>query len=432
MSTAHAIAAVTKVLVNLIDDGLKAASLAGIVGSDVTVSAIPPRRVDLSGDSDPNQLNLFLYLARPNQAGSGFDLPTRDSSGARTRNTPLALDLYYLATAYGAADFNAQMILGHTLQVFHENPILARDAIRAKLKPSAVPTNAEQALSESGIADQVELIKVSTENLTTEDLSRLWSALGAEYRPSVAYRVTVILIEANASTKSGLPVLQRRVYVRPLQSPVIERLASKSAAADPALEDQPILPGHILVLAGKNLRGELTRIVIDGVKQDAPGAFISAARIDAPLPATLRAGPHGVQIVHDLAMGVPPTPHTGTESNILTFLLRPTIAAPVTATATQITLELHPPVTPEQTLRILLNELTPPATRSARAYSFSAPSGNDIDVGAGEIETDTVAFDHRGVLAGDYLVRVQVDGAESVLEVDAGTGAFSNPSVTIA
>lgn len=430
MSTAHAIAAVTKVLVNLVDDALKAASLAGIVGSDVAVSAIPPRRVDLSGDSDPNQLNLFLYLARPNQAGGGFDLPTRDASGARTRNTPLALDLYYLATAYGAADFNAHMILGHTLQVFHENPILARDAIRAKLKPSAVPTNAEQALAESGIADQVELIKVSTENLTTEDLSRLWSALGAEYRPSVAYRVTVILIEANASTKSGLPVLQRRVYVRPLSTPVIERIATKSAAAASAVENQPILPGYILVLAGKNLQGELTRVVVDGVKLDAPGAFISAARVDVPLPPDLRAGPHGVQIVHELAMGVPPTPHTGTESNILTFLLRPTITAPVTATATAIIVELHPPVTPEQTLRVLLNELAPPANRAARAYSFAGPIGNGIDVGAGETETDTVEFEHRGVLGGEYLVRVQVDGAESVLETNVATGAFSKPSVT--
>ncbi len=430
MSTAHAIAAVTKVLVNLVDDGLKSANLAGIVGSDVTVSAIPPRRVDLSGESDPNQLNLFLYLAKPNQAGSGFDLPTRDSAGARTRNTPLALDLYYLATAYGAADFNAHMILGHTLQVFHESPILARDAIRAKLKPSAVPTNAEQALAESGIADQVELIKVTPENLTTEDLSRLWSALGAEYRPSMAYRVTVILMEAKASTKTGLPVLQRRVYVRPLNTPVIEHLAAKAATAEPAVENQPILPGYILVLAGKNLRGELTRIVVDGVKMDAPGGLISPARVDVPLPPTLRAGPHGIQIVHELAMGVPPVPHTGAESNILTFLLRPTITAPVNATATQITLEIHPPVSPQQTLRILLNELAPPANRPARAFSFAGPIGNSIDVDAGETETDTVAFDHRGVLAGEYLVRVQVDGAESVLETDAMTGAFSEPTVT--
>ncbi len=429
MSTAHAIAAVTKVLVNLVDEGLKAANLSGIVGSDVTVSALSPARVDLSAANDPNQLNIFLYLALPNSGGSGFDLPTRDSAGARLRNTPLALDLYYLATAYGAGDFFAEMILGHAMQVLHENPILARDAIRAKLKPSAIPTNPELALADSGLADQAEQLKVSSEKLTTEEISRLWSAFGAEYRPSVAYRVTVVLIEARASTKTALPVLQRGVYVRTLSSPLIESLAAKSAPDQPALEGQPILPGHILVLEGKRLLGEITRIVLDGEKITAPDAFISDEHIGFPLPATLRAGPHGVQIAHDIAMGSPLTPHTGTESNVLAFLLRPVIAAPVAATATQITLKLNPLVTPQQKLRILLNELAPPADRAALAFSFSAPANNGI--AAGGTETDTVAFDYQGVTAGDYLVRVQVDGAESVLQTDPVTGAFSGPKVPI-
>lgn len=431
MSTANAIGAVTKVLVNLVEEGLKAASLSGIVGSDVTVSALSPQRVDLSGASDPNQLNFFLYLALPNSGGSGFDLPTRDSAGARVKNTPLALDLYYLATAYGADDFFAEIILGHAMQVLHENPILARDAIRAKLKPSAIPTNPELALADSGLADQAEQLKVSSEKLTTEEISRLWSAFGAEYRPSVAYRVTVVLIEARASTKTALPVLQRGVYVRQLSSPLIERIAAKSAVDQPALEAQPILPGYILVLAGKRLLGEITRIVLDGEKIDAPDAFINDDHIGFPLPASLRAGPHGVQIAHDIAMGSPLTAHTGTESNVLAFLLRPVIAAPVTATGTQITVKFNPLVTATQKLRILLNELAPPAGRAAFAFSFSAPVNNGIDITGGGTETDTVVFDYRGVPAGDYLVRVQVDGAESVLQTDAVTGAFSGPKVPI-
>ncbi len=431
MSTAHAIAAVTKVLVNVVDEGLKAANLSGIVGSDVTVSALSPQRVDLSTANDPNQLNIFLYLALPNSGGSGFDLPTRDSAGARLRNTPLALDLYYLATAYGSGDFFAEMILGHAMQVLHENPILARDAIRAKLKPSAIPTNPEVALADSGLADQTEQIKISQEKLTTEEISRLWSAFGAEYRPSVAYRVTVILIEAHASTKTALPVLQRGVYLRTFNDPLIERLAAKSAADKPALENQPILPGYILVLAGKRLLGEITRIVLDGVKIDAPGAFISESHIDVPLPATLRAGPHGVQIVHDIAMGSPLVPHTGSGSNVVAFLLRPTIPQPVTATSKHISVKLNPLVTPEQNVRILLNEFAPPADRPARAFSFSAPTDNGIDVVGGATETDTIAFAYTNVPAGHYLVRVQVDGAESVLQTDPATGDYFEPKVSI-
>jgi hypothetical protein len=430
MSNAHAIGAVTKVLVNLVDEGFKAANLSGIVGSDVTVSALSPQRIDLTGSSDPNQLNLFLYLVVPNSGGSGFDLPTRDSDGVRVRNTPLALDLCYLATAYGAVDYLAEIILGHAMQVLHENPILARDAIRAKLKPSAIPTNSELALADAGLADQAEQLKVSPEKLSTEEISRLWSAFGAEYRTSFAYRVTVVLIEARASTKTALPVLQRGLYVRPLSSPLIEQLAAKSAIDQPALENQPILPGYILVLAGKLLRGEITRIVLDGEKIDPPDASIHDDHIEFSLPATLRAGPHGVQVAHDIAMGSPLVPHTGTESNVLAFLLRPVITDLI-ATGTQIAVKLSPLVTPTQKLRILLNELTPPADSAPRAFSFSAPANNGIDVEGGETETDAVLFDYHGVPAGDFLVRVQVDGAESVLDIDAVTKEFSEPKVSI-
>lgn len=431
MSTAHAIGAVTKVLVNIVDEGLKAANLSGIVGSDITVSAVSPQRISLTEASDPNQLNIFFYLAVPNSGGSNFDLPTRDSSGFRVKNTPLALDLCYLVTAYGSADYFAEIILGHAMQMLHENPILNRDAIRAKLKPSAIPTNAELALADAGLADQAEQVKVSPERLSTEEISRLWSAFGAEYRPSAAYRVSVVLIEARVSTKTALPVLERGLYVRQLRSPLIERLSAKSDPNQPALENQPILPGFILVLTGQRLRGEITRIVLDGEKIDPPGASIHDNNIEFPLPLTLRAGAHGVQIAHDIAMGSPPTAHTGTESNVVAFLLRPVITGPVTATATQIEVELTPLVTATQKVRLFLNKLDPPDDSAPFAFSFSAPVNNGIDVEGGDVETDTVLFDYSGVPAGDYLVRVQVDGAESVLETDPGTGAFSDPIVSI-
>lgn len=429
MSNAHAIAAVTKVLVNLIDEALKAANLSGPVGSDITVSALPPKRVKLSESTDPNQLNLFLYLVQPNL--HFLNLPTRDSAGARTQNTPLALELYYLVTAYGAADFASEIILGHTLQVLHENSVLNRDAIRAKLKPGANPKPAELALAGAGLADQGEQIKISPEKITTEEMSRLWSAFSAEYRPSVAYRVTVVMIQSQASTKSALPVLQRGIYVRSLSTPLIERVASQSAADQPTVENQPILPGAILVLAGQRLRGEVTRVVIDGVKLDATSAFISDTHVDVPLPATLRAGPHAVLIAHEVPMGSPPTPHSGTESNVVTFALRPMIVGAVTASATQLTVNLEPRVTPAQHVRVLLNERAPPSHRTARAYSFTAPAGNGIEVAAGETETETVTFSHQNVAAGEYLVRVQVDGAESVLQTDPATGKFSGPNVTM-
>jgi hypothetical protein len=52
---------------------------------------------------------------------------------------------------------------------------------------------------------------------------------------------------------------------------------------------------------------------------------------------------------------------------------------------------------------------------------------------ADQTDTDTVRFHISGVMAGQYLVRVQVDGAESPLITDADPNnpRYSRPQVTI-
>ncbi len=42
-----------------------------------------------------------------------------------------------------------------------------------------------------------------------------------------------------------------------------------------------------------------------------------------PIPAALRAGVQGVQVIHRTLLGQPPTPHRGFESNAAAFVLRP-------------------------------------------------------------------------------------------------------------
>jgi hypothetical protein len=433
MSNAHALAAVTQVLVKLLDESLKAAQLSDLVGGDVLVSALPPPRIELGEESDPNQLNVFLYLVQPNHGAGGHALPTRDSSGRRVANTPLALDLYYLLTAYGSATGFSEMILGHGMQVLHECAVLPRELVRARLQPSANPDNAELALAASGLADQIELIKLSPEKITTEELARLWSALGAEYRPTVAYRVTVVLIESDASTKAPLPALRAGVYNPSLASPRIDRLASRPTAANPARSDQPILAGHQLVLLGKRLQADSPRFVLDGETLDPPDAVYTSASASFTLPATLRAGPHGIRVVHELLLGDPATPHRGFSSNDVSFLLRPRIKSAPTVSAAQkrITIKVEPAVSPAQKVRLFLDELQPAPGQAPRSFSFPAPVNNGVDVENAETETDTLRFTYPADLpAADYLVRVQVDGAESLPESDLN-GVFAKPKATV-
>src|SRR5262245_22602833 len=334
MSNALAIASVTAVLRDLLNNGLIDHNVPGAVG-DVTVTALPPDRIDVKDTNFTSRLNLYLYKVSHNASWRNVGLPTRDSNGERVRNQPLALNLHYLLTAYGNEELHSEILLGYGIQILHETPVLTRDAIRTSLQPPTPGTNLGglppqlQALFTSELAEQVELIKIWPETMTAEELFNTWSAFSTTYRPSALYQASVVLIESRRSVKSSLPVRQRNLYVVPFKQPVIERLRSQAAPADPIL-DQPILAGFLLVVKGQNLRGEDTLIKMDGIEVTPAPVDITDTQIIAPIPAALPAGVHGVQVVHRLPMGSPPVPHRGVESNISPFVLRPRIVEPVT------------------------------------------------------------------------------------------------------
>ena len=203
MSTALALGAVTAVLKDLLDNAVVGQAI-DAVGGDVGVSALPPDRIR-TDETEGNRLNLFLYRVSPNPGWSNFGLPSRNG-GERLTNPPLALDLHYLLTAYGARDFHAEILLGYAMQALHETPVLSRDAVRAAL--GSLPPELA-ALSGSELAEQVELVKVAPEAMNPEEMSRLWSALQTHYRPTACYRASVVLVEGKLPTKAPLPVLTR-------------------------------------------------------------------------------------------------------------------------------------------------------------------------------------------------------------------------------
>jgi hypothetical protein len=211
MSSPLAIAAVTAALKDLLNDGLLNHDLSP-VGS-ISVTALPPDRV-VTGQTEPNQLNLFLYQVTPNLGWRNVGLPSRDAAGVRLSAAPLALDLHYLLTAYGSQDLNAEILLGYAMHLLHETPMLTRAQLRTVLgAPSPVDGTILPSpfgtLSALDLADQIELIKLSPVYLSTEDLSKLWTAMQARYRPTMGYLASVVLIESPNAGKAAQPVLKR-------------------------------------------------------------------------------------------------------------------------------------------------------------------------------------------------------------------------------
>lgn len=214
MSTALAIAGVTAVLRDLLNDGLINHDISSVLGSSVTVSVQAPDRVVAANAAEASQLNLFMYLVTPNPGWRNEGLPGRDGSGrTRLSNPPLALNLHYLLSAYSGADLHAEILLGYAMQLLHETPVLTRAAIRAALVPSPPVGNtlppALRALADAGLAEQLELIKITPVMQTNEELSKFWTATQSHLRPSAAYTASVVLIQAQQPARSALPVLAR-------------------------------------------------------------------------------------------------------------------------------------------------------------------------------------------------------------------------------
>jgi hypothetical protein len=363
------------------------------------------------------RINLYLYQVVPNTAWRNADLPTRRPDGALVQRPQVALDLHYLITFYGnETELEPQRLLGSATGALHAQPVLTQDRIQATIDTFVTRENPDHYLAGSDLAEQVETVKFSPLPLNLEELSKLWTVFfQTPYALSTVYQGSVVLIEGNGTPQRALPVRAPRISGGAFRQPIIESVLSQAG------KDQPIVVGGTLLIRGHRLRGDVTRMRIG--KVEVTPEDVSDGRISLPLPDLLRAGAQGVQVVHP----------GGVESNVAPFVLRPTVTwvgfdvqdskgEPLSGV---VKVHVTPAVGRTQRVILLLNELS--GERPA-AYTFAA-SSRDAD--AGEISVPV-----SGVKAGEYLVRVQVDGAESPLSVDADPDSptfnqYARPKVAI-
>lgn len=422
MSSPLAVGAVSAVLRNLLDNGL--IDVGSPLGS-VKVTAVAPDTVKLDDPDAPPSLNLFLYRVTPNQGWRNEGLPAYGSDGRRLANPPLALDLHFLLTAYGMSDFQAEILLGYGMHLLHERPVLDRAAIRRALDPSpwgsSILPPAFTALSAADLAEQLEAVTVTLEPTDTEEMSRLWSAMQAHYRPTVAYVVSVVIIEATRSTQRGLPVLSRGpvdpasgrdrgVVVEPSLRPpfpTVEAVQPPGGRVAARLGDTVRVSGHHL--DGTSVVARFAHPLLDAPQTVSVGTVTDGAAVDVPLPsgdAAEAAWPAGVwTLSFDV---VRPGETLARTSNAVALPLAPSLDLPPTSVtrdaatrAVTVTVGVHPPVRPSQRARLVLG------TTAATADPHPATSS-------------TLTFRLGAVPAGAQRVRLEVDGVESRL-VDTTT-----------
>jgi hypothetical protein len=381
------------------------------VGTAVPLAKVGFSRPD-GGAAGAPLVNVYLYQVTPNAAYRNADLPTRRSDATVVSRPQAALDLHYLFTFHGNDDqLEPQRLLGAVATTLHAQPLLSRAAIVKALGDYSF-------LASSNLADQVERVKFTPTSLSLEEFSKLWSAFfQIEYTLSAAYQASVVLLESDDVPEDAPPVQARNLYVVPFRWPAIDRVISSAGA------NQPIVSGSTLLIQGRQLRGDTTLVLIEGVERTPTD--VQDAQVTLPLPANVHAGLQGLQIVQKLLMGTPLAAHRGFESNVAPFVLRPTITAATAAVApsppggTNVKLTLTPDIGIGQRAVLLLNNLTvSPSTAFVSLPTVATANSNQITINI------------AGVPTGNYLVRVQVDGAESLLTTNS-SGQFIGPTVTM-
>jgi hypothetical protein len=381
-------------------------------GGPSTVLLTPPGITNLApdliatGQDEPAQLNLFMYYASINPALRNLDLPSMGSNNQQLSNPPLAINLHYLVTAYGANAFDPEILLGFAMRIFHNTPVVSRSVIQAALTAldSGTPSNEQQLVSGSTLGSQIEHIRITPETLTTEEIYRLWTAFQVSYRPTTSYQVSVVVIKDVQSFQSNLPVQQRALVSQPLTGPIISSVTPQLAAV-----------GQLLTINGSNF--------LNGVPSNTLVSFNGGTPIAAPIaqanyvkvnvPSTLAAGAGSVGVVTNVTFPSSSTPHPCFASSPVPFQVIPTIQPPATVPyqATQgsaLTVTVNPPVGVLQNVVVYIGNQAipqPPASITGPATS-----------------TTVTVIVPASIAAGTYPLRVEVDSAQSQLTQD------TNPS----
>jgi hypothetical protein len=385
MSSPLAMAGVTAVLKDLLNEGLINNELASI--GTFTVSALPPDRIQ-TGANEENRINLFLYQVTPNQGWRNLGMPSTASGGERLTNPPLAIDLHYMLTAYGKEDLSAEVLMGYAMELLHDVPVLGRADIRRSLSPdnpinvNLIPKD-ENGRSAVDLADQIEQIKIIPVYLSADELSRLWTAMQARFRPTMAYQVSTVIIQRKKPVKSPPPVLARGEKDRGIDSqadlakplPKVPTLiglkifASQKRADGTEIERLAAELEDVLELEGVLLEGDKitalfqhrllfetdaqeTRIdkpnEID-VKPLQEGHKIRITLPSAATPGTAAEWPPGQ---YTLALSIERTGKPTVSTNFLPFMLAPRISAAPVVTGNganrKLTLQFFPDVWKQQ------------------------------------------------------------------------------------
>ncbi len=252
-------------------------------------------------------------------------------------------------------------MLGCAALALHDVPVLARADIAAAFQTmSAHPpphTALAGALVSCGLADQIEMIKITPSTLGREEMAWLWTALKADYRPTYPFMVTVVLLQAERPVSVGLPVLHRNLQANAIQPAQILSLRPGSEVG--------ATPGEKIVAAGEFLGG-VTQVVLQSDSFGSFGPIAVSQASNNSFAFTLSATPQPPAGVYSLSGQILDTTGAVQQStNATPIALAPSLPAQA-ALRTNVTggveigvASINPPISERQTVELSLSTVGP-------------------------------------------------------------------------
>jgi hypothetical protein len=116
---------------------------------------------------------IFLYRTIMNQ-----HLRNAGRGDVASRPLPLSVDLHYLVSFWAGSGENEQIVLAWTMRELHQVPVLDRSILT----------------EEAGWADS-EVVQLVPQEISNEDLMRIWDTMPADYHLSLSYIARVVRID---------------------------------------------------------------------------------------------------------------------------------------------------------------------------------------------------------------------------------------------
>jgi hypothetical protein len=182
--------------INAVSSSLRSILEAHVVPPASGVSLKSPSELGTSS----KDVSLWLYRATRN-ADLLNNPPERPSPNQIARH-PIPVDLHYLVTPMNEDPGTKHEALGRAIQTFNDHASVRGADVKQPL------------------VDGRDELRVMLEALSSEDLTRIWTALSMPFRVSVSYKVQLVTIDSDhLPTQSGPVVIREATYDQIVSAP---------------------------------------------------------------------------------------------------------------------------------------------------------------------------------------------------------------------